>query len=797
MRVTVVATHAAQYFSPWFRFITEQCPAIDLTVLYASSPNQEQQGVGFGRAFTWDTELSGGYRSIVVRPGHATARFDSDSFRGLDVPEIGQALLDTRPDVAMVPGWHSITLVRAIRAARRAGVPVLYRGDTHNGTGPTGIRRRVWDLRTRVVLGLYSGYLAVGTMAREYLLTHGCSPTRIHASPHAVDNDGLWSSAAPWLEPDARREARTSLGVGPADFAVLFVGKLLGRKRPLDAVHAVARLGPNAVLVCVGTGRLDPDVRALAARLRVRVTMAGFLNQTEIGRAYAAADCLVLPSATESWGLVVNEAMATGLPAVVSDRVGCAPDLVVEGETGSVAPLGDVSALGAALERVRVQGGRTTMSAACRRIGRHHSYQAATDGLLAGCEAVTRRAPRVLACCGGMVIVSGAERLTFEVLGVARAHGAPVHCIVNSWLNERIVRLARTIAASWSIGFYYYGFSLRSRNPLRYLEMVVEILRTSTGLLRDAWRFRPTIILMPEHVAVLRNGPALLVLRAMGIPILLRTPTVPEPGRTQTWLWRTVSTLVSHIVCNSLYTRARLLSIGIPADRISLVRNRLVHRPAAQTREPAPPQGRRRLLVVGQVAPFKGTHLAVDAALTLLAEGVDVELLVVGQEPDWPESFVEYVRSMKAAVEAASAADRVRFVGLREDVPGLMCESHLLLAPFIGEESFGNVVLEALAAGLPVVTFATGGHVELVEDRVTGFVCPTHDLDGLLSGIRYYLDDAVRTEASRRARTALASPEHDCNPRQFDAAWWRLLSGGSARDGSHRDGPVMTPPVGA
>jgi glycosyltransferase involved in cell wall biosynthesis len=76
------------------------------------------------------------------------------------------------------------------------------------------------------------------------------------------------------------------------------------------------------------------------------VTFAGFLNQSEISRAYVAADCLVLPSDYgETWGLVLNEAMASGIPAIVSDRVGCGPDLVIENQTGAICPFGNGAAL--------------------------------------------------------------------------------------------------------------------------------------------------------------------------------------------------------------------------------------------------------------------------------------------------------------------------------------------------------------------------------------------------------------------------------------------------------------------
>jgi hypothetical protein len=120
------------------------------------------------------------------------------------------------------------------------------------------------------------------------------------------------------------------------------------RPATLDLVRAVA--APAAGLsVVVGGG---PGTAVGGSRGPGRsVSWAGVLNQSEMGAAYAAADCLALPSQSETWGLVVNEAMATGLPCVVSDRVGCAPELVAPGETGEVFPAGDVGALAAALQR--------------------------------------------------------------------------------------------------------------------------------------------------------------------------------------------------------------------------------------------------------------------------------------------------------------------------------------------------------------------------------------------------------------------------------------------------------------
>jgi glycosyltransferase involved in cell wall biosynthesis len=96
----------------------------------------------------------------------------------------------------------------------------------------------------------------------------------------------------------------------------------------------------------VGDGPLRAECESYAASRNLPVTFAGFFNQKAMPSAYAASDILVMTSVNdETWGLVVNEAMASGIPAVVSDKVGCAPDLVVPGRTGSLFPAGDFNAL--------------------------------------------------------------------------------------------------------------------------------------------------------------------------------------------------------------------------------------------------------------------------------------------------------------------------------------------------------------------------------------------------------------------------------------------------------------------
>jgi glycosyltransferase involved in cell wall biosynthesis len=390
VRLTAVLTHPIQYYAPWFRRIHASAPEVELTVLHATQPTPEQQGVGFDQAFEWDLPLTEGYRSIVVRPARENDRIDSSSFTGLDVPQIGRAIADTAPDVVLITGWYSVTLVRALFACRRLGVPTLYRGDSHLLSGPTGWKRPLWTVKTQVLLRQFDGFLSPGVRVKEYLRWYGVPDHRIFQVPHAVDNEAFASAAAPYQQPEVRAAARRRRGIDPDAFVVLFVGKLVRSKRPVNVVRAVARLAPGAALMVVGSGPLEGAIRDEAARLGVSLKMVGFLNQSQLGEPYALADCLTLPSDfPETWGLVVNEALATGLPCVVSNAVGCAPDLIRDGETGYVYPLDDIDALAMTLAKVRHRKAEGyDWGPACRKLAAAYSYDAMTDGLVRAARSV-------------------------------------------------------------------------------------------------------------------------------------------------------------------------------------------------------------------------------------------------------------------------------------------------------------------------------------------------------------------------------------------------------------------------
>jgi len=346
-KLVVVETHPIQYKAPLFRMLSED-PRFDLTVLFAMIPDAAQQGGTFGVSFEWDVPLLEGYRYDVLE--NRAKEPSVSRFNGCDTPGIYERLKELSPDAVLVNGWVVKTCLQTWRACRRLGFPCMVRGEANL------LRPRAWwkHFLHRRLLPNFSAYLAIGSASRDFYRFHHCPEKKIFFAPYAIDNDRFSSQA---LERKMlRSQLRAEFGIPADGFVFLFVGKLENKKHPLDLLSALSVLTPeerrSAHLLIAGDGPLISECRAFAKANELPVTFAGFVNQSKLPDVYALSDVMVLPSdAGETWGLVVNEAMASGRPCVVSRAVGSCHDLVVEEETGFSFEVHDVDALTASLRR--------------------------------------------------------------------------------------------------------------------------------------------------------------------------------------------------------------------------------------------------------------------------------------------------------------------------------------------------------------------------------------------------------------------------------------------------------------
>ena len=342
-RLAVIATHPIQYYAPLFRLLTERAE-LTCHVFYGWVGGSAGAAAdpGFGRAIQWDIPLLSGYEFTFVPndskdPG-------THHWGGISSSQLLPLLRSWSPDAVLVYGWNyrsHLTLMRALHGH----IPILFRGDSNmldERVGPRMLLRRavLRYVYRHVDVGLY-----VGARNREYFRRHGLSETQLCWVPHSVDNDRFDDVSG--CHQRAAREWRRSLGIADNQTAVLFAGKLEPKKAPDLLLEAfLARASDNDHLVIVGSGVLEAALRELAGG-HPRVHFLGFQNQSVMPVVYRLGDLFVLPSRGpgETWGLAINEAMAAGRPTVVSDRVGCAPDLVSGERNGFIFPSDNVIAL--------------------------------------------------------------------------------------------------------------------------------------------------------------------------------------------------------------------------------------------------------------------------------------------------------------------------------------------------------------------------------------------------------------------------------------------------------------------
>ena len=363
---------------------------MDLRVFYLLEPPAHGlDDPHFGRTIAWDLPLLEGYEHEFVPNVSRTPGVGR--FWGFRNPHLKSRVASFMPNAVLLVGYNYWSLLRFVWTWPFRRIPLMLRGDSHRLVETASIRSAIKRRLIATHFKRFSAFLYVGSANRRYFSHHGAEEARLFHAPHAVDNARFAQSAAAGA--DRARAWRLELGVPDDHALILFAGKLEPKKRPLDLLHAFLEAKPaGASLVFVGDGPLAAKLRAESAG-RPGVFFASFANQSFMPIVYAACDVLVLPSygPFETWGLAVNEAMAVGKPAIVSDHVGCAEDLVRSGETGLVFPAGDVAALREALIlALKDRAALARWCSAARVRIEKFDYDAASKGLMRALEFVAK-----------------------------------------------------------------------------------------------------------------------------------------------------------------------------------------------------------------------------------------------------------------------------------------------------------------------------------------------------------------------------------------------------------------------
>ncbi len=329
-KLAIIHTHPIQYNSPFFRRLSED-GFFRVKVFYtwpqAVNGFYDQK---FKRKINWDIPLLEGYDYELVK--NISLKPSSQFFWGTINPGIVKKIKKWRPEGVLVYGWNHFSHLLAIKQLR-SHVTIFFRGDSNLlNSSMLNLKQKLKEIILTKIYSYVDYALYVGTENRKYFLHYGMTPEQLIFVPHAIENERFCD-----LNGEYGKKAkawRRQLGISPDSLVFLYAGKFEHRKNLEVLVRAFKRLSEQGkYLILVGNGVLEKKLKDLAGT-SPNIIFVPFQNQSTMPVVYRLGDVFVLPSIVETWGLSVNEAMASGRAVLVSDRAGCAVDLVHEGRNG-------------------------------------------------------------------------------------------------------------------------------------------------------------------------------------------------------------------------------------------------------------------------------------------------------------------------------------------------------------------------------------------------------------------------------------------------------------------------------
>lgn len=367
-KIAIVTSHPIQYYAPLFKLLAQ---GIDLKVFYTwGKDSVEKYDPGFGKKVQWDIPLLDGYSHQYLQ--NTSAEPGSHHFKGIKNPTIIKELLDYNPSAIMVIGWGYHSHLKVLRYFK-GKIPLYFRGDsTLLDNNNIGIKGKLQCLLRRIFLvWVYSHTdkaFYVGEESKAYFKWALLKETQLVFSPHSIDNARYeidYTSKA--------NELRTSLSISNSDRVILFAGKFENKKNPLLLLNAfISASTVNVHLLFIGNGDNETQLKLLAKESTKTsfIHFINFQNQSMMPIWYQLADVFCLPSKGpgETWGLAVNEAMASGKAIIASTKVGCGKDLVKKNLNGWIFESDNLEELREVIEKIPSKESLIKMGEESRRI---------------------------------------------------------------------------------------------------------------------------------------------------------------------------------------------------------------------------------------------------------------------------------------------------------------------------------------------------------------------------------------------------------------------------------------------
>jgi len=354
-KLAYVVSHPIQYQAPLLRRLALE-PDIDLTVFFCSDHSaKEYADEGFGGIrVKWDVPLLEGYHYEFLP---VVRRSTEVTFWGPINRGFFRAFAKGKFDAVWLHGYWNINCILTMIAAKVLGIPLLERAEGSLIDHPrSGLKLAIKRVFFSLMRHFVSAVLPVSGRNRDYWVHYLGPHFPSFMVPYAVDNAYFQSMTA--IASRSRELFRKQLKLERDRLIILYASKLTDRKRCIDLIDAYLTIKPviegkRPYLLIVGDGneRANCEARVPEAD-KSSIRFIGFQNQSQLARFFDICDVFVLPSVYEPFGLIVNEVMNAGKAIIVSDQVGCQPDLIADGVNGKIFPARDTAALGAALESV-------------------------------------------------------------------------------------------------------------------------------------------------------------------------------------------------------------------------------------------------------------------------------------------------------------------------------------------------------------------------------------------------------------------------------------------------------------
>lgn len=353
LRLAIIVSHPIQHFAPWHRELAK-LPDVDLRVFFCCDWGLTSYiDPEFKIPVAWDIPLVDGYEHEFLPIAHRPERLD---FWQVDNPSVGEALDKFDPHVVKIFGYAHRTNWRVARWANRQRKPLMLYSDSNVLAQPVWWKRGIKEAVVRYFYCHVDGAMSVGDNNRAFHLHFGLPGERIFPGVLPIDRRLLLTAASE--HKSTRQALRERFGIPADTFVVLFCGKYIERKRPLDllsATHESAKRGLPIWSLLIGEGPERARMEAFCRNEGVsNSVLTGFVNQSNIPDYYAASDVLAVTSEYDPHPLVVSEAASFGLPIVASDQVGCigANDTANPGVNALVYACGNREQLSKSIERL-------------------------------------------------------------------------------------------------------------------------------------------------------------------------------------------------------------------------------------------------------------------------------------------------------------------------------------------------------------------------------------------------------------------------------------------------------------